>query len=158
MKKYSHPDNFLKESYEDYKINLKEIKQDEGKPLSFKKYKKINSLFGKMLQDYVLMGREVGLPGGIGTIIATKHDRKNKYRHVFAYDSNNGISSDETIMLDKYRYTIKFRRNGSIYRPITGFRFYPAWKFNERLKEIIKDGHGGRFTYLKSKTLHRDEI
>lgn len=156
--KYKTSKHFLKDAHKYYKEYLKTLKADEGRPVAYDLFRRINSMYGSLLQDYVLMGREVGLPAGIGTIIATKYDRKNRFTYVRAYSPGGGISEDKTVMLDRYGYEIRFRRNGSICRPVTGFKFIPGWVFKDRLRRVIKDGYGGRFTYLKSKTLHRNEI
>lgn len=155
---YKFPSSYIEDAYEFYKDKVSNISYIKDKPLPFHKFKRINNLFGKMLVEYVLLGREVGLPFGIGTIVAVKEERKNKYRHVPSY-MNSGIDSENYTVLDRFTYKIKFRRNGNLSgKPITGFKFIPAWQFNNRLKLLARDGHGGRYSYLTSKTLYRNEI
>ena len=157
---YKFPDTYLDEAYSHYKDKVLSIKYMDDKPVSLVMFKKINSMFGRMLASYVLLGREVGLPHGLGTIVAVKYERKNRFMTVRSYNSESkNIDPDNTSILDRFGYKIKFRRNGLLYnRPVTGFKFIPAWSFKEKLRLLIKNGHGGRFSYLTSKTLHRDEI
>lgn len=157
---YKFPSSRLNEAFEFYKKEVSELNYTKEKPVPKTEFKKIHKLFGSLLIDYVLKGREVGLPNGIGTIIAVKHEKKRRFSHVNAYDqAGKCISDNETVMLDRFGYSIKFRRNGATcQRAVTGFRFLPSWAFRNKLKLLVRAGFGGRYSYLTSKTLYRNEI
>ena len=151
------PNTYLDDAYEYYKHKISITKTAKEDPLSSEVFNRINKMFSSKLVDYVLLGREVLLPAAMGTIIGTRYDRKNKYQYVGSY-SNGNIDYDNTVMLDKVGYKIRFRRNGCMKDSVTGFLFMPAWTFRKKLNKLIKEGYGGRFSYLTSKTLHKDEI
>ena len=156
---HKFPSSYIKDAFAYYKNKISEIKYMKDTPVTFIDFKRINRMFGDMLSEYVLLGREVGLPNSVGTIIIAMPEKKNRYMSVAAYSQpNKNIDFDSSVMLGRFGYKVRFRRNGMIPKPITGFKFIPSWSLKERLRILIKNVHGGRYSYLTSKTLHRDEI
>lgn len=157
--KYKFPSSHINEAHSFYKNEITARKRMNDQPLSLEVFKKVHRMFGNILMDYVLMGREVGLPHGIGTITVDKTERKSGGFFARAYDSINKSFGDEHVRVDKYEYKVKFRRNSRVGgKAITGFRFIPSWTFKERLRILIKNGYGGRYSPMSSKTLQQDEI